>query len=96
MDLYKNIPYFESEIQIEKNDENIEPLITLSYVLPKNSLHLLPKNIHNYLIKKYPEHYNYDHEIIYPFCKYIWEGHVHFNNIDILDFINKLSPIIKQ
>lgn len=96
MDLYKNIPYFESEIQIEKNDENIEPLITLSYVLPKNSLHLLPKKIHNYLIKKYPEHYNYDHEIIYPFCKYIWEGHVHFSFIDILDFINNLSPIINQ
>ena len=41
MDLYKNIPYFESEIQIEKNDENIEPLITLSYVLPKKNLLVL-------------------------------------------------------
>ena len=94
MDLYKNIPYFESEITIDENQEMVEPIITLSYVLPKNSLHLLPKKIENYLLKHFTEHYNYEHEIIYPFCKYIWEGHVKFPELNIYDFIKKIKNIL--
>ena len=94
MDLYKNIPYFESEITLEKNDIYVNPIITLSYVLPKNSLNLLPKNIQNYLIKTYQSNYNYDHKIIYPFCKYIWEGHVDYPKIDIFKFIDEINKLL--
>ena len=95
MDLYKNIPYFESEIILEKNDIYVDPIITLSYVLPKNSLNLLPKNIELFLIKEYKSNYNYDHKIIYPFCKYIWEGHVEFPSIDIFKFIHQIENLLK-
>ena len=95
MDLYKNIPYFESEIILEQNDIHVHPIITLSYVLPRNSLNLLPKNIESFLIKEYKYNYNYDHKIIYPFCKYIWEGHVEFPQIDIFKFINQIKILLK-
>ena len=95
MDLYKNIPYFDTEIDIPiKNSININPIITLSYVLPKNSLHLLPDKVKNYLLDNYSEHYNYNHNIIHPFCKYIWEGHVEFNYINLNDFINKIQKLL--
>ena len=94
MDLYKNIPYFESEIVLENNNEEIEPIITLSYVLPKNSLDLLPNKIKKYLLTNFEKHYSYDHEIIYPFCKYIWEGHVKFTEIELNEFINNIKNII--
>lgn len=94
MDLYKNIPYFDSEISIEYNNTNVHPLTTLSYVLPKNSLNLLPKKIENYLNTHYKEHYNYEHEIKYPFCNYLWEGHVEFTEININDFIKKIETLI--
>ena len=95
MDLYKNIPYFDTEIDIPiKNFININPIITLSYVLPKNSLQLLPDKVKNYLLKNYNQHYNFENKIIHPFCKYIWEGHVEFNYINLNDFINKMQKIL--
>ena len=65
----------------------------LAYVLPKKSLDLLPDKIHNYLLQNYENHYREDYEFVYAFCKYFWEGHVKFLDLDFDKFavdINKL------
>ena len=93
-DLYRHIPYFDSELVLSKNKEIIHEYVLLSYVLSKNSLNLLPSKIHNYLLKNYENHYKTDYEFSYAFCKYFWEGHVNFPAIDFDNFtknINKLT-----
>ena len=97
-DLYNNIPYFESELTLKNDNINndIHPYLLLSYVLPKNSLHLLPTNIHNYLLTNYENLYREDYEILYPFCKYFWESHVKFPELDFEKFSKEISTLIKS
>lgn len=66
-DLYAYIPYFNSEFAIVENYNILNEKLLLCYVLPQNSLHLLPDKIHNYLLKEYEEHYATNYEIIYAF-----------------------------
>lgn len=94
IDLVKYIPYFDSELTLEKNNTIIHPYLLLSYVLPKNSLNLLPKKIHNYLLKNYENHYKDDYEILYAFCKYFWEGHVKFPELDFKKFSEDINLLI--
>lgn len=94
IDLFKHMPYFQSELVLEENYNIIHPHILLSYVLPKTSLHLLPENITNYLLTNYKNHFETNYEFAYSFCKYFWEGHVKFPNLDIEEFISKLNKII--
>ena len=94
-DLYKNVPYFNSELVIEPDKNIIHPHLLLSYVLPKNSLNLIPNTkIYNYLIKNYPQHYREDYEFIYAFCKYFWEGHVLFPHLDFHKFSSDINKLI--
>ena len=50
-DLVRYMPSFDTEFITEVND-SVEPLTQLSYVLPKSSLYLLPKNIEQQLQNK--------------------------------------------
>lgn len=93
-DLYAYIPYFNSEFAIVENYNILNEKLLLCYVLPQNSLHLLPDKIHNYLLKEYEEHYATNYEIIYAFCKYFYEGHVHFPKIKIQEFNEKISKLL--
>ena len=68
--------------------------LLLCYVLPLNSLTLLPDKIHSYLLKEYKEYYNTNYEIIYAFCKYFYEGHVHFPKIKIEEFNEKILKLL--
>jgi 5'-3' exonuclease len=93
-DLYAYIPYFNSEFAMSENYNILNDKLLLCYVLPINSLNLLPDKIHNYLLKEYKEHYNSDYEIIYAFCKYFYEGHIHFPKINIEEFNNKIMQLL--
>lgn len=93
-DLYKAIPYFDSELVLKEDKNIIHEYLLLSYVLPRNSLNLLPQNIHNYLLKNYEDHYKNDYNIIYAFCKYIWEGHVQFPKLDFEQFSKNINKLI--
>jgi len=94
-DLYKNIPYFNSELIITPDKTIIHPHLLLSYVLPKNSLTLIPNaKITNYLLKNYHQHYREDYEFQYAFCKYFWEGHVLFPELDFQEFSNQINKLI--
>jgi len=82
-DLIKYIPYNDTLI-IEENDHKaVSPYVQLAYVLPRESLYLLPKKIYDKLILEKYDYYEKDCEIIWAFCKYFWEAHVHFPIIDI-------------
>ena len=93
-DLFKAIPYFDSELVLKQDKNIIHEYLLLSYVLPRNSLNLLPQNIHNYLLKNYEDHYKNDYNMIYAFCKYIWEGHVQFPELDFDKFSKNINKLI--
>ena len=93
-DLYKSVPYFDSELVLKEDKNIIHPHLLLSYVLPRDSLNLLPSNIHNYLLKNYENHYKEDYEFIYAFCKYFYEGHAKFPHLDFKEFSDNINKII--
>ena len=87
------MPYFQSELILKENYNIIHPHILLSYVLPKTSFHLLPENISNYLLTNYNKHFETNYDFAYSFCKYFWEGHVKFPELDIEKFILNLNKL---
>jgi 5'-3' exonuclease len=88
-DLYKYIPHFDTEFIETKSAYPVDALVQLAYVLPRNSLHLLPHNIYEKLIIEHSNWYRLDYEILWVYCKYFWEGHVVLPHIDI-DILEKL------
>ena len=85
-DLINYIPFYEMEYTKEAKT-NFNELMQLSYVLPYDSLHLLPKSIQ---YKLNMDWYRTDCTIIWAYCKYFWESHVILPPIDV----NKLSHIV--
>jgi 5'-3' exonuclease len=61
----------------------VNELVQLSYVLPKQSLHLLPDNLYKVLLKEHGEWYKSECEFIWAYCRYFWEAHVLLPHIDI-------------
>jgi 5'-3' exonuclease len=93
-DLYTYIPYFNSELTIVEDYSILNTNVLLAYVLPKNSLHLLPEKIHNYLLANYDKYYKDDYELVYAFCKYFYEGHVIFPKIEHTNFNNAILKLV--
>ena len=92
-DLYKTIPYFDTNFVEKNNYSPINEYTLLSIILPYNSLYLLPNNIKKFVIDNFDYKENY--EIVYAFLRYIWEGHIVFEDIDIYDLNNKIINLLK-
>jgi len=95
IDLLKYIPYFNIQL-LKKCEYNIEKPITqithLAYVIPYDSLYLLPDKIYIYLKNNYKFIYTSDIDIQWSYCRYFWESHVDMYNINIV----KLNDIINN
>jgi 5'-3' exoribonuclease 1 len=82
-DLIKYVPYWETSFFEKKIYKSVHPYVQLSYVLPKNSLHLLPKKIQTKLLTDKKEYYNNNCKAQWAFCKYFWECHIDLPHINI-------------
>ena len=80
-DLVKYIPYFDTEfIEKEIISYPVSEIVQLLYVLPNQSLHLLPKEINEKVDKtQYPT----DCDFVWAYCRYFWEAHVELPELDI-------------
>lgn len=90
-DLIKYIPAFDMELIENNNTKPIHEITQLSYVLPKRSLHLLPKNIQKFLLDNYEFLYGEDFRLLWDYCRYFWESHVDLPQVDIIKFNNQLA-----
>lgn len=98
-DLYNYIPYFDNEMIECKNMEPLNVNTTLAYVLPYNCLYLLEEPFKKYLLENWSEYYREDYHFKWAFCRYFWECHVEFPEIDIDRFnssiVNYVNKYIK-
>lgn len=91
-DLIHFVPYFNTEFIENVKPNPVNELTQLCYVLPKQSLYLLPSNLYNNLINKKSEWYDNNCEFVWAFCRYFWESHVQLPHIDI----NELEDFVKE
>ena len=91
-DLIQYIPYFEKEFVENKPSNPVNELVLLSYVLPQQSLNLLPDKLHKSLLTYRANWYKTDCEFIWAYCRYFWESHVMLPHIDI----NELEDFVLQ
>ena len=90
-DLVKYIPHFDT-VFIEENHSVVSKLTQLAYVLPGNSLDLLPDEIKDKLLHKYKSYYSNSYTFTWAFCKYFWECHANLPHIDI----NEIEQLVKE
>jgi len=91
IDLIKYIPHFDT-VFIEENHSVVSKLTQLAYVLPGNSLDLLPDEIRDKLLDKYKSYYSNSYTFTWAFCKYFWECHANLPHIDI----NEIEQLVKE
>jgi 5'-3' exonuclease len=85
-DLIKHIPLYDRTFVEGKSPLSQTPvseLTQLCYVLPKQSLYLLPKEILDKLGDKKQEWYKSDCTFVWAYCRYFWEAHVELPEIEV-------------
>jgi 5'-3' exonuclease len=82
-DLLHYIPVFDAEFVPNKKPAPVTELVQLAYVLPKQSLHLLPEKLYEGLVLNHIDWYKADCEFVWSYCRFFWEAHVQLPHIDI-------------
>jgi 5'-3' exoribonuclease 1 len=91
-DLIRYIPYFDTEFIDNKKPQPVSELVQLCYVLPYQSLSLLPNKLYNGLINNHAEWYKNDCNFLWAYCRYFWESHVVLPHIKI----EELEQFVKE
>jgi 5'-3' exonuclease len=91
-DFIRFIPYFSTEFIQNKPANPVNELVQLSYVLPKQSLHLLPGKLYEALLREHNDWYKADCTFVWSYCRYFWESHVDLPHIDI----NELEEFVRE
>lgn len=91
-DLVKFIPSFDTEFFQQTLDNPVNELVQLCYVLPRNSLHLAPKQLYTELLLKHSDWYKTDCQFVWAYCRYFWEAHVVLPDINL----DELQSIVKR
>jgi 5'-3' exonuclease len=82
-DLIEYIPFFDTEFVETVAEKPVSELVQLCYVMPRQSLHMLPDTLYNRLIKERLELYKTDCTFSWAYCKYFWECHPNLPHIDV-------------
>ena len=91
-DLMHYIPYFDTEFVENRKPQPVTDLVQLCYVLPKQSLPLLPEKLYGNLMKTHSEWYDTECSFVWAYCRYFWESHVNLPHIDI----NELEKFVEN
>jgi 5'-3' exoribonuclease 1 len=89
-DIIKYIPFYDFSFINNYNTCPVSPITQLSYVLPKESHYILPNRVVDVINKN--NIISHNNELIYHYCKYIWECHIDLPRINI----NELENILNQ
>jgi 5'-3' exonuclease len=91
-DLIHYIPFFNTEFIENKPDNPVTELVQLCYVLPRQSLQLLPENLYKALIRNKLNLYSTECDFSWAYCKYFWECHPNLPHIDV----NELEEFVNN
>ena len=89
-DLIRFVPNFDSKMIQDNDNRPVSRKVQLSYVLPPESLPLIPI-IGSKLQEEFPHFYEDSPNMIWAYCKYIWEAHLelpHINLEELEEFVN--------
>ena len=89
-DLLKFIPRWNT-VMIEPNkNKSVKDIVQLAYVLPRESLFLIPEEFRKRLLERKSDIYLENYKINWSFCKYMWEAHLELPHIE-LEELEELS-----
>jgi 5'-3' exoribonuclease 1 len=91
-DLIHYIPYFDTEFVENVKPQPVTEFVQLCYVLPKQTLSLLPEKLYNALITTHGDWYDNNCTFTWAYCRYFWEAHVNLPHIDI----NELEAFVAK
>ena len=92
-DLIQHVPYFDTDFISKKADSPVSEVTQLCYVLPKQSMKMLPSKIYDKVIRDHKHLYNDEFKFQWAFCRYFWESHAVLPEIDIEDLEKSVGSV---